>query len=109
MKYKSDLESILRFYGIDNQYRKFNSEIGELAIELADFLTPDYLKEKSKILSKEDLHENLKTEFADAFIMLGQMMIATDVSAEELEKEVCWKLNRQKFRINNKRKELEAK
>ena len=107
MKYKNDLENILKFYGADNQYREFNSEVGELAIELADFLTPDYLKEKRKILPKDELHENLKTEFADVLIMLGQMMILTGVGQEEVDDEIRWKIHRQKLRIRQKRLELQ--
>lgn len=107
MNYKEKLNDALNFYGADNQYREFNSEVGELAIELADFLTPDYLKEKSKILSKEDLHENLKSEFADVFIMLGQMMILTGVTEEELKETAEWKILRQEHRIEKKRIELQ--
>ena len=108
-KYEEVLKSFLNFYGVDNQYREFNSEFGELAIELANFLTPDFMKEKNKILAKSELHENLKTEFADAIIMLWQMVFATGITVEELEREICWKIKRQEFRIEKKRKELEAK
>lgn len=104
---EEELSKILKFYGAENQYREFNSEIGELAIELASFFTPNVYKEKEKVITEYEQHEKLLTEFADAYIMLRQMMLATGISTEEWCKEIDYKVERQKKRIEKKRKELQ--
>ena len=86
------IEEILSHYTPEHQIIKAIEELAELQSELA------------RILNKQGDLKNLKSECADTYIMLTQIMIIYDIDSEEFLKEVAFKLDRQIMRIRNEKK-----
>ena len=81
------IEEILKHYTKEQQTIKAIEEFGEISSELA------------RILNKQGDMKNLKSECADSFIMLMQIMILYGIDPEELDREIKFKLDRQLIRI----------
>ena len=81
------IETILRHYSPEAQTVKAIEELAELQAELA------------KMLNHQGDAAALKSEMADAYIMILQLMIIYDIDPEEFETEMAFKLDRQMKRI----------
>lgn len=81
------IAEILRHYSPEAQTVKAIEELSELQTELA------------RLLNKQGNIEAMKSELADVFIMIAQLMAIFDVDPEEFDKEVAFKLDRQIKRI----------
>ena len=81
------IEAILRHYSPEAQTVKAIEELAELQAELA------------KILNHQGDTEALKSEMADVYIMVLQLMIIYDIDPEEFDTEMAFKLDRQMQRI----------
>ncbi len=81
------IETILRHYSPEAQTVKAIEELAELQAELA------------KTLNHQGDAEALKSEMADVYIMILQLMIIYDIDPEEFETEMAFKLDRQMKRI----------
>lgn len=82
------IEQILRHYSPEAQTIKAIEELSELQKELA------------KILNKQGDIKAMKSELADVFVMMTQLMVIYDVDPEEFDAEVAYKLDRQVKRIS---------
>lgn len=81
------IAEILRHYSPEAQTVKAIEELAELQTELA------------RLLNKQGSIEAMKSELADVFIMITQLMAIFDVDPAEFDKEVAFKLDRQIARI----------
>lgn len=93
---KSDLLKIINHYGIDNQLKYIHSEYFELDEAIFDYITRD-----------ENMYhdrEHIAEEIADIMVMLKQFQYYYDISDEQIEDIMKFKINRQLERI-----ELEGK
>ena len=81
------IAEILRHYSPEAQTVKAIEELSELQTELA------------RLLNKQGSIETMKSELADVFIMITQLMAIFDVDPAEFDKEVAFKLDRQLARI----------
>ena len=81
------IAEILRHYSPEAQTVKAIEELAELQTELA------------RLLNKQGNIETMKSELADVFIMITQLMAIFDVDPAELDAEVAFKLDRQIKRI----------
>ena len=84
--------AILRHYGPEVQTVKAIEEMSELQVELA------------KMANLHGDVEAIKSEIADVYIMLLQLMSIYDVEPEELDAEVAYKLDRQIRRIEEEKR-----
>ena len=94
------IEEILKHYSPEAQTIQAIEELGELQAELARILngkTGDYF---GRINTKD-----LKSEMADVYIMILQLMIIYDIDPEEFDAEMAFKLDRQMKRISEEKNE----
>lgn len=106
---------ILNYFGIKNQLKKFNEEVFELNETVIRFLNKgaiEYVIENishtvAGLLNIEptDYKKNIKEELADVYLMLKQIQLYFDISEEELQKNVEYKVNRTINRIEKAEKE----
>lgn len=85
------IEAILRYYSPEAQTIKAIEELSELSTELA------------RVLNKQGDMKNLKSELADAYIMILQIMVIYDIDPEEFDREMAYKLERQMKRIQEEK------
>lgn len=81
------IAEILMHYSAEEQTIKAIEELAELQAELA------------KLLLKQGHRDAMKSELADVFIMITQLMTIFDIDPAELDAEVAFKLDRQIKRI----------
>lgn len=81
------IAEILRHYSPEAQTVKAIEELSEFQTELA------------RLLNKQGSIEAMKSELADVFIMITQLLVIFDVDSEEFDKEIAFKLDRQIKRI----------
>lgn len=95
---------ILNYFGIKNQLKKFNEEVFELNETVIRFLNKgaiEYAIENvshivAGLLNIEptDYKKNIKEELADVHLMLKQIQLHFNISEEELQKDIGYKVNR---------------
>ena len=95
---KNKLLKIIRYYGIDNQLRKFSEENFELieAIHGWRFDTEGvhYLGDK----------DNIKEEIADNLVLLSQFILYYNINLDDIEEIFKQKVDRQLKRMEKDKK-----
>lgn len=85
------LKMIINHYGVNSQQRQFFEEVFELQEAIIQY------EEPRRYHSKEHIAE----EIADAMVMLKQFQLYYDISTEEIEKIMQYKIDRQIKRIED--------
>jgi NTP pyrophosphatase (non-canonical NTP hydrolase) len=100
---KEDLEKIIKYYGIDNQLRKFNEEVFELNEAIIRYEEADYNWFENDITNTNYI-KNITEEIADVQVMLDQLQHYYEISEQDVLNMMKFKINRQLDRINNENK-----
>ena len=103
---KEELKQIIDRYGINNQLRKFNEESYELIEAIFEY---NAQKEACENIGCSRIHidkckEHITEEIADVIVMLKQFQYYYDITDEEIEEVMKYKINRQLQRIENEDK-----
>lgn len=106
---------ILNYFGIKNQLKKFNEEVFELNETVIKYLNKGAIEfaleniiyTVASLLNIEhtDYKKNIKEELADVYLMLKQIQLHFNISEEELQKNISYKVNRTIKRIEKLEKE----
>ena len=95
---KNRLLKIVNHYGIRKQLKYFQSEIFELDEAIIDYENYEELVDIEKN-TKKDLKSHIVEEIADVTVMLKQFQYYYDISDEEIENIMDFKIERQLERI----------
>lgn len=106
---------ILNYFGIKNQLKKINEEVFELNEAAIEYINKGAIETvcenisyvMANLLNVEhtDYKKNIKEELADVYLMLKQIQLYFDISEEELQKNIEYKVNRTIKRIEKEEKE----
>lgn len=88
----------MNHYGIRKQLKYFQSEIFELDEAIIDYENYEELVDIEKN-TKKDLKSHIVEEIADVTVMLKQFQYYYDISDEEIENIMDFKIERQLERI----------
>lgn len=100
---KNRLLKIVNHYGIRKQLKYFQSEIFELDEAIIDYENYEELVDIEKN-TKKDLKSHIVEEIADVTVMLKQFQYYYDISDEEIENIMNFKIERQLERIEKENK-----
>ena len=106
---------ILNYFGIKNQLKKFNEEVFELNEEVIKYINKGVIETTLENISyvvdgvfnreHTDYKKYIKEELADVHLMLKQIQLHFNISEEELQKYISYKVNRTIKRIEKLEKE----
>lgn len=106
---------ILNYFGIKNQLKKFNEEVYELNEAVIKYTNKGAIETACENISyvmanllnvkPTDYKFYIKEELADVYLILKQIQLYFDISEEELQKNVKYKVNRTINRIEKAEKE----
>lgn len=106
---------ILNYFGIKKQLKKFNEEVFELNETVIRFLNKGGIESAIENISHTiagllnieptDYKKNIKEELADVYLMLKQIQLHFNISEEELQKNISYKVSRTINRIEKLEKE----
>ena len=106
---------ILNYFGIKKQLKKFNEEVFELNETVIRFLNKGAIESAIENVSHTvagllnieptDYKKNIKEELADVYLMLKQIQLHFNISEEELQKNISYKVSRTINRIEKLEKE----
>lgn len=98
---QSKMKDIVKHYGINSQQRKFAEEV----FELQEAITQKESDEDG-IVSRNyyKYKESITEEIADCIVMLSQFKEYYNITDEELNKQIEYKINRQIERIKERSK-----
>lgn len=95
---------ILNYFGIKNQLRKFNEEVFELNEAVIKYINKcaietvceniSYVMADLLNIEHTDYKKYIKEELADVYLMLKQIQLHFNISEEELQKDIGYKVNR---------------
>lgn len=108
------LRKIINHYGIDKQLKYFQSEVFELNEAIIknrntgvlETITNGILNVLSPLLNtdyKDYSKDHIKEEIADVMVMLKQIQLYYDISTEDIEEIMTFKVNRQLERIKKEK------
>lgn len=103
---KEDLLKIINHYGIDNQLKYIHSEYFELDESIVQREYPAIARDKKPEFLKEIEQNNVAGEIADVMVMLKQFQYYYDISDEQIEDIMKFKISRQLERIESEGKEV---
>mgnify|MGYP003292656797 CR=1 FL=1 len=89
---KDKLKTIINHYGINAQQRKFAEEV----FELEEIIVKT---EQIKILNKAFSNDEIAEEVADCMVMLNQFKEYYNITDEQINNNIEYKVNRQLERI----------
>ena len=92
---KDKLLQIINHYGIDNQLKYIHSEYFELDEAIIQFSWNDEIHNEKYAINE------VAGEIADIMVMLKQFQYYYNITDEEIEKIMNYKINRQLERIEN--------
>lgn len=99
---KEDLLKIINHYGLMNQLKYIHSEYFELDEAIICYEPSKYIYEDAgKIIQERHIAE----EIADIMVMLKQFQYYYDISDEQIEDIMKFKIKRQLERIESEKKE----
>ena len=106
---------ILNYFGIKKQLKKFNEEVFELNEAVIKYINQGAIETvcenisyvRAHLLNVEhtDYKKNIKEELADVYLMLKQIQLHFNISEEELQKNISYKVSRTINRIEKLEKE----
>lgn len=96
---KEDLLKIINHYGINNQQRKFWEESGELSEVITQY--EQAKRFMSNVIELRLTKEHIAEELSDCFVMLRQFQYYYDISDEEIEDVMKYKIDRQIKRMES--------
>ncbi|MCI5543451.1 MAG: hypothetical protein MR405_06030 [Mollicutes bacterium] len=106
---------ILNYFGIKNQLKKFNEEVYELNEAVIKYINKGAIETACENISyvmadllnikHTDYKFYIKEELADVYLILKQIQFYFDISGEELQKNIEYKVNRTINRIEKAEKE----
>lgn len=99
---KEDILKIINHYGLNHQLKYFQSEVFELNEAIIDYRYVEVYKNSPA----EKYHkEHIREELADVIMMLKQFQYYYEISDEEIEDVMKYKVQRQLERINNEKRD----
>lgn len=98
---KEDLLKIINHYGINNQLKYIHSEYFELDEAIMNYQSSgwDFDYEDAKEL-EEKYSQHIAEEIADVMVMLKQIQYYYDITDEQIENIMKYKIKRQLERID---------
>ncbi len=96
------LKHIINHYGINAQQRQFTEEVFELQEAITLMETFDNVKTISVI--EESYKKDIAEEIADCMVMLNQFKEYYNITDEQLNRQIEYKINRQIERIQKEEK-----
>ncbi len=94
---KDKFKTIINHYGINAQQRQFAEEVFELQEAITLMETFDNVKTISVI--EESYKKDIAEEIADCMVMLNQFKEYYNITDEQINKQIEYKVNRQIERI----------
>lgn len=91
---------IIEFYGIGNQQRKFWEECGELSEAITTHELKQSVEYEIPLTEIVGTKEHIAEEISDVCVLLRQFMAIYDISQEQINEIMEYKVNRQLKRIN---------
>lgn len=99
---KDKILRIINYYGIMKQLKYIHSEYFELDQAIIDYENLKY----DNISDKTYLKEHIAEEISDILVMLRQFQLYYDITDEEIEEIMNFKIDRQLERIENERNNI---
>lgn len=95
------LRKIINHYGIDKQLKYFQSEVFELNEAIIERETHWNYDTEIQDIKPYDRH--ISEEIADVMVMLKQIQLYYDISTEDIEEIMTFKIDRQLERIKKEK------
>lgn len=96
---KQDLLKIIYYYGINKQLKYIHSEYFELDEAIINYENGNYLGEIDYEYQEQKAKEHIAEEIADIMVMLKQFQYCYDITDEQIEDIMKYKIDRQLKRI----------
>lgn len=101
MGMKEDLLKIINHYGINKQLKYIHSEYFELDESIFSYESGKYLADFDCEEKMQKAEEHIAEEISDVMVMLKQFQYYYDISDEQIEDIMKYKIQRQLERIEN--------
>lgn len=95
------LQKIINHYGIDKQLKYFQSEVFELNEAIIE--REIHWNYDTEIQNIKSYDRHIAEEIADVMVMLKQIQLYYDISTEDIEEIMTFKVNRQLERIEKEK------